>query len=195
MVDKKLFVEGAGNHNPVLKAECRRAFAKLFERAGITRRPAVIPCGGRRAAYDQFCNALEKSEAQVWLLVDSEERIAPTTTNPWDHVRARVGDAWPRPPGATDEQLQFMAVCTETWLLADAAALRAVFGRNFVPTQMPAGGIALETVDKDRVYDYLEKVTTRAYAKNSQFKVLYELDPSKLRSLPWAKRFLDEMSR
>jgi len=71
-----LFVEGGGDKNPSLASECRRAFSKLFEKAGITLRPGVIACGGRKSAYDQFCAALADDDADVWLLVDAEDTVA-----------------------------------------------------------------------------------------------------------------------
>ena len=57
-----LYVEGGGDRNPSLASECRRAFSKLFEKAGIQRRPKVVACGGRQSAYDRFCTAHQSAE-------------------------------------------------------------------------------------------------------------------------------------
>lgn len=56
---RELYVEGGGDKNPILASECRRAFSKLFEKAGVVHKPRVIACGGRKSAYDQFCDAHE----------------------------------------------------------------------------------------------------------------------------------------
>lgn len=36
---RELYVEGGGDKNPSLASECRRAFSKLFEKAGVTHKP------------------------------------------------------------------------------------------------------------------------------------------------------------
>ena len=95
----RLFVEGGGD-NDALKSECRRAFQKLLERAGMKGRlPRVVACGGRRSAFEQFCTALSESdqEGAVFLLVDAEAPV--TQQSPWDHVAQRKDDGWSRPPG------------------------------------------------------------------------------------------------
>jgi hypothetical protein len=194
--DRILFVEGGGDKNPSLASECRRAFSKLFERAGIKERPKVVVCGGRRHAYDQFCRALSENKCNVWLLVDAEEGVAAGPPfDPWAHVAARKGDGWARPEGATDEQLQFMNVVMETWLLADQDALRRVFGPKLELHGLPPVGPALETLVKPAVYAALnaaiKPTPSKGYGKGSHsFKVLAEVDPAKLRVLSWANRLL-----
>ena len=51
MVTAKLYVEGAGPRR-AQQSQCRRAFAKFFEAAGVKNRPGVEPCGGRQEAFD-----------------------------------------------------------------------------------------------------------------------------------------------
>lgn len=195
---KLLFVEGGGDHNPSLASECRRAFGKLFERAGVESRPRVVVCGGRKNAYDKFCQALAEGDSDAWLLVDAEEVMSSGPFDPWAHVKARVGDGWDRPAGAKDEYLQLMAVCMETWLVADRAALKAVFGPKVDLRRLPAPGISLEGVEKSRIQDALAKAAAptpaETYGKGSHsFKVLALVEPASLRVLSWAARFLDEM--
>lgn len=197
--ERQLYVEGGGDNNSSLASECRRAFSKLFERAGVTQRPRVIACGGRKAAYDQFCMAHEDANAEIWLLVDAEDLPAPVPPfDPWAHVMNRPGDGWARPPHATDEQLQFMSVVMETWLLADRAALKKVFGPKLDESKLPPEGASLETRRKRAVYAALATATKPTpagrYGKGAHsFKVLAEVSPAKLRALPWAERFLKEM--
>lgn len=194
-----IFVEGGGEKNPSLASECRRAFSKLFEKAGVNPRPRVVACGGRKGAYDQFCAAIAEAASDVWLLVDAEECVAGGSSfDPWTHVKAREGDGWGRPTGATDNQLQLMNVVMETWLLADHDALKKVFGPKLSTTKLPSADASLESRGKPEVYAALVAATkptpSRRYGKGvHSFKVLAEVSPAKLRVLPWASRFLAEM--
>ena len=99
----EIYVEGAGNR--ALVVQCRRAFRSLFERAGMAGRlPAVIPCGDRKATYDDFVNAPRRADLRILLLVDSEAGMLAATK--WGHVAKRVGDGWTCPPGVTEDHLQ-----------------------------------------------------------------------------------------
>lgn len=196
---RELYVEGGGDKNPSLASECRKAFSKLFEKAGIAQRPKVIACGGRQRAYQQFCTAHAEAKAAVWLLVDAEEPVAAGPPfDPWTHVSQRKGDGWKRPSGVTDDQLHFMNVVMETWLLADRASLKAVFGPKLDEAKLPSEGAALENRGKPAVYADLAAATkptpSREYGKGPHsFKVLAAVSPVKLGALSCAQRFLDAM--
>ena len=193
-----LFVEGGGDKNPSLASECRKAFSKLFDRAGIAQRPRVIACGGRQRAFDQFRDAHEAGKSEVWLLIDAEEVPAfGANHTPWDHVKNRAGDGWVRPDGARDHQLHLMNVCMETWLCADSAALKQVFGPNFDGSKLPTAA-QLETTEKQAIYKALEAATkpTKAgpYGKGSHsFKTLEKVSPDSVCELSWGRRFFDAM--
>ena len=195
---RELYVEGGGDNNPSLASECRRAFSKLFEKAGVPHKPRVIACGGRQRAYDQFCDAQGSGDAEVWLLVDAEELPSLGSNDPpWDHVKNRQGDGWNRPANASDDQLQLMTVCMETWLIADLAALKQVFGPKFDDSKLPAMA-QLENTPKQAIYKALEAATkptkAGAYGKGAHsFQILANVLPAALRKLPWGKRFLDAM--
>lgn len=192
----KLFVEGGGDGNRELRSEVREAFRALFERAGVGRSLRVIPCGGRRHAYDQFCHAVELGQ-EAWLLVDAEE--VPTGDDPWSHVAHRSSDKWARPVGVSEGRLHLMTVLMETWLLSDPAALASVLGRGFDAKKLPPATAALETLGKAQVYAVLKAATRearRSYGKGEHsFKVLARLAPERLAVLPHAARFLAEMKR
>lgn len=196
--DRRLFVEGGGDGNSSLSAECRKGFSKLFERAGVRAKPRIVACGGRKSAFDQFARAHEEDEVDAWLLVDAEACVdAGPPFDPWAHVKARPGDGWDRPDGATDDQLQFMNVVMETWLVADPAALKKVFGPKVEERRLPAAGVA-EAKDKAAIYAALAAATkptpSGGYRKGAHsFRVLANVDPEKLRRLSWADRFLTEM--
>jgi hypothetical protein len=193
-----LFVEGGGDRNPSLASECRKAFSELFKKAGVKRKPRVVACGGRALAYKQFRDAQETGGSQAWLLVDAEELPdGGTSKSPWNHVKARAGDQWERPAQANDDQLHFMAVCMETWLVADVGAMRKVFGPKLDDSKLTAPG-PLENVSKSTIYSAIEAATnpTKAgkYGKGPHsFRVLQEVSPEAIRTLSWGKRFLDEM--
>lgn len=155
-------------------------------------------CGGRQRAYDQFCDAQASGDPEVWLLVDAEELPSiGSNDSPWDHVKNRQGDGWGRPSNARDDQLHFMTVYMETWLIADPAALKQVFGPKFDDSKLPAMA-QLENTPKQAIYRALETATkptkAGAYGKGAHsFQVLANVSPAALRSLSWGKRFLDAM--
>lgn len=198
---RKLFVEGGGNNNPALKTECRRAFSKLLERAGFEGRlPRIVPCGGRRQAYDQFCTAiqgLQEHDVAV-LLVDSEDAV--TKNSSWAHVKQREGDGWGKPDGASNDQLHLMVRCMEAWFLADRKAMREFFGDGYREKALPPETGQIENVSKTDLYSKLKAATKNtktkgAYGKGEHsFKLLARLDPDLIRQAsPWAELFFSTL--
>jgi hypothetical protein len=155
-----LIVEGGGDHNQALQTECRKAFKALQESAGIPRKARVCVAGGRTKAYDRFKSELKTAQEgdRIVLLVDAEEVVAQGQTR-WGHVKQRGGDGWEMPSGATEDNLQFMAVVMETWLLAEPTgletALQGVFDAALVP-KWPDH----EAIPKQKIYDTLKRATT-----------------------------------
>lgn len=200
--DRILYVEGGGDHNSCFRTECRRAFTRMFEQAGITLKPKVRPMGGRSQAYKAFCNELAIGENHAWLLVDAEE-LAPAlkpgdTADPWAHVKVRQGDQWEQPSGATEKQLHLMNVTMETWLLCDHEALRN-HNSQISLAKLPVVNRSLEAKSKEAINkaldDAFSSTSAKKYSKGSHsFKILADVDPMKLRrTLFWADRFLLEM--
>jgi len=183
MVTTKLYVEGAGPRR-AQQSQCRRAFAKFFESAGVKNRPGVEPCGGRKEAFDNFCRAMKTAGADELplLLVDSEDTVAAEHTA-WEHLKARPSDGWDRPKGAADDQAFLMVQVMETWLLADPAALRQHFGPQFSNAPLRAWP-ALEAVPKQTVFEVLAKATAnckQTYRKGDvSFDVLASLTPARV---------------
>ena len=133
-----MYLEGGGNSKEG-KVRCREGFRKLFERCGFTgRMPALVACGSRNNAYDDFETALSKAAVADFtcLLVDSEEPVA-DVDKPWDHVSQKTDDKWPRPAGADDEQLMLMTTSMETWIVTDREALKAHFGPRLSESALP----------------------------------------------------------
>ena len=95
---RKLYIEGGGDQKR-LKSECRRAFAKFFEKAGFKgNMPRIVACGGRQSAYDDFCIAVRRlhQNESAFLLVDAEESVLGKNMNhPWNHLKSR--DNWDKP--------------------------------------------------------------------------------------------------
>ncbi|MCP4662278.1 MAG: DUF4276 family protein [bacterium] len=198
---RKLFVEGGGNNNSALKTECRRALSKLLKAAGFEGRlPRIVPCGGRRHAYDQFCTAVQNLEEHdlAVLLVDSEVAVA--ESSPWTHVKQREGDGWDKPDDASDDQLHLMVQCMEAWFLADREAMREFFGDGYREKALPPVTGQIENVSKTDMYSKLKAATKDtktkgAYGKGEHsFKLLARLDPDLVRKAsPWAERFFSTL--
>ena len=197
----RVYVEGGGSGR-ALKAKCREAFKSFFEAAGLRGRlPRVIPGGGRRQTYDDFCTALNnpRDDAFIVLLVDSEGPVA-EGAGPWTHLRNRQGDEWDRPEGATDEQAHLMVQCVEAWFLADREALRAVFGAGLRPRALPQRA-EIERVAKQDIFAGLQSAASdcarrRGYRKGrDSFDVLASLDPARVAAAsPHAKRLVDVLT-
>lgn len=201
----KLFVEGGGD-TPSLRGECRRGFARFFERAGISQKPRTVACGSRNNAFDSFCTALMQGE-RAMMLVDSEgpvPRAAQASADagrwkPWLHL-ARC-DGWRQPLDSEDLQCHLMVQCMEAWLLADRATLQAFFGRGFRANALPEPGKTLESVDKQDLFGALAMATAscrrNSYSKGAHsFELLALLDPEKVQAAsPWAARLIGTLKQ
>lgn len=195
----RIFVEGGAKGH--LAQKCRQGFARFFEKCGLgNRRPRVVSCGTRRAAYEDFCNALSRAKDNdvYLLLVDSE---APVTVDPehvWSHVKDRQGDGWDKPAAANADMLHFMVECMENWFLADPQAVEAFFGQGFKIDALPKK--KAESIAKADVYDALGKATAklkskRPYGKGEHsFALLEKISSAKVKeSGDFAKRIIEKV--
>ena len=189
-----LYVEGGGEFGSVLQTECRQAFTEFFKKAGLSSAKLdVVPCGGRRTAYDKFCEGLAVSKnCFSALLVDSEGPVC--EGGPWSHLANRAEDRWTTPAGATDRNAHLMVQAMESWLLTDVAVLVGHFGGRFNRAALPETQ-EIETVAKDDLLFSLREATRgcgRArYTKRGAFKILMKVNVEKVTSAsPYAAIWL-----
>lgn len=197
----KVYVEGGGGKsNSALNDECRRAFGKFFEAAGLKgRMPGVVACGPRRNAFEKFREELGKTGDNPFLilLVDSETRVA-EKTGAWAHLAANKDDHWKRPEGVADDQAHLMVQEMESWFLADPDTLAAYYGGKLKRDALPPAS-GLEKVAKAKVDEALKRATKDtpkgAYSKGKHsFDILARLDPAKVEAAsPHAKALLDTL--
>lgn len=196
----RIFVEGGTKGR--LADACRRGFGRFFEKAGLgQRKPRIVSCGTRRAAYEDFCHALARADKKdiYLLLVDSETEITVTKEQVWTHVKARQGDGWDQPAGADANMLHFMVECMENWLLADTHALLKYFGQGFRVDVLPKNK-NVENITKAEAYAALEAATAkcktkRPYAKGEHsFALMERIDPTMVEGAgEFAKRVIDKV--
>ncbi len=192
-----IYVEGGGDTAQTLDPFRRGMTTFLKPVVEVVRQKRmkwrVIPCGGRKQAYDAFCDALLK-EPDVFnvLLVDSEDPVV-STVSPWEHLRNRVGDQWCKPADKNDASCQMMVVCMEAWFLADPDGLKQHFGGNFDSAKLPAANQA-ESRTKAQITNALKQATRNTTAKEYQkirdgAKLLEKIDPAKVRAhCKWCDR-------
>jgi hypothetical protein len=194
MVTVKVYVEGGGDKNKDLKAECRQGFSEFFKKLGV--QPKIIACGGRSTAFNDFRKALKKlkNDEYCLLLVDSEAPV--TTPSKWQHVYLRQGDNWQKPDNATEEQLHFMVECMEAWFMADKKSLANYYGKDFKESVLPQNS-NIEDILKSSLLNSLENATKNTskgkYSKGGHsFDILSQIDANKvIANSAYAKRLYE----
>lgn len=132
----RVYIEGGGDRRRQ-KAALRMGFQKflsLLRNAARARRIGwdVILCGGRQAAFEDYCTALRTHPDSInILLVDAEASVV---TAPWHHLRAR--DGWVD-PGVGDRCCHLMVQTVEAWLIADPDTLAGYYGHDFRGSSLP----------------------------------------------------------
>jgi hypothetical protein len=177
-----IYVEGAapGISNQSV-AKFREALHAFLEKAlGDTRKPSIIPSGGRDQAYKVFRSSLKTDpEAFAILLVDSEDSVADGKTAS-AHLKDR--EKWV----VADGQAHLMVQCMESWFLADKKALAGYYREGFKEHALPKNP-AIEEIPKRDVMDGLDEATQTAsrgrYHKTRHgFEILGLIDPNKVTS-------------
>lgn len=191
----KVYIEGGGQ-TKALKTKCREGFSSFFGKAGLPKMPAVVACGSRNDAYDDFCTAVKTANADTLplLLVDSEAIIANGNTDaPWIHLKTR--DDWDKPDDVENGQAHLMVLCMESWFMADKDALAEFFGQGFHLNSLPKRA-NIEAIPKATLYSSLETAAKRTKKKtygkgDHSFGILAMIDPQKVQDAsPWAKRLI-----
>lgn len=210
MKEIKIYVEGGGD-TPQQKAELRTGFDSLLKHEKKAAQDKhlgwkLIPCGGRSQAYQAFMEAIRRAstETLVILLVDSEEamirqREAGKTESEarLRHLAAR--DSW-NLDGVDPNQIHLMVQCMESWIVSDAEALEAFYGKEFRSNKLPARQ-NLEDEPKSSLYESLKQATRDTkkgeYAKiKHASKLLSTISPSKVGArCPRFKALTDWLSR
>ena len=200
MVRIVINIEGGGD-NKTLQIELRRAFSKLFERAGFSGRMPSVDCSGsRNQAFKDFATSRKRSNVHALLLVDAEGGVAPGAPA-WQDLKQR--DGWSLDASVADD-VHLMVQVMESWFLADRAALAQVFNPGFKPQHLPGSEHDVEPIPKDDVEAGLASATRQSaagvYDRRTKGRlgprILAALDPGKLkRASPHAKRFFDRLEQ
>ena len=193
-----IFVEGGGKSKD-LRPRCRDGFAQFLEplsRAG--RRPKIVACGTRADAFKRLRIALDSQSPGSYLLLVDSEAVVSAKGSVWTHVGEREGDNWQRPVMATEDQLHFMAVCMESWLLAAPESLANFYGQNFRKGSLPKA-TDLESIDKGTILRALRLATCGTskgeYSKGKvSFAALAAVDVSVVRKrMSFCNRFANQL--
>ena len=184
VVSARIYIEGGGDSKDG-RTRCREGFHKLLRKSGLSgRMPRLVASGSRGDAFDNFkaSHSNASGPEYVALLIDSEGRVSDIEET-WGHLRR--SDGWQTPPGAQDDQVLLMTTCMETWIVADQAALREHFGREFRPNALPSA-TNLENRSTADVQSRLENATrgcAAPYAKGPRsYEVVGKLNPDTLES-------------
>ena len=200
MVKVRVYIEGGGN-SKLQHVQLRQGFNALFKKAGFAdQMPGTFAGGGRESTFDAFKTAVAAGESDVYpmLLVDSEDPVNAATA--WEHLRSRE-KTWELPAGVTDEQIQLMVTCMETWIIADRAALIRAFGPKLQTSALRPEN-DLETRLREDVQDALAHATRecgrdKVYSKGRRsFQVLAQLNPAVLKPrLKHFRRLIETLDR
>lgn len=202
LVKIKVFVEGGAFATPkshLLNTECRKAFRRFFEEAGLAgKMPAVVVCGPRNNAYSKFCDAVSKdSDEFPMLLVDSETQVA-VGSNAWGHLKHR--DNWDKPANAADDHAHLMVQVMDAWIVVDPANLAKFYKQDFNAAALPdTAHRKIESVTKEDIYAMLENATKQtqkgAYNEGKHsFKLLETTNPELVKKAsPFAEKLIDTL--
>ena len=184
----RLFVEGGGDRRVGARA-LRNGFQEFLGQVRARARERrlrwhLVMCGSRREAYERFLReAASSTDEFIVLLVDSEAEV---TKAPKAHLAERAGDEWTAWDQALDDQVHLMVQTMETWLVADAEALRAYYGGRFNSNVLPKRP-DLEKVPKENVGPALARATLKTQ-KGEYHKIrhaselLARIDPEKVQA-------------
>ena len=114
---------------------------------------------------------------------------------PRSHLKQR--DDWDKPATAPDSDCHLMVQEMESWLVADPETLKAYFGKDFDPTQLPSADAPIEDLSKDQIARSLaaaaRKTKQQGYQKGrDSFRLLETVNGTLVVARSgWAKRFVE----
>ena len=201
----KVYVEGAAigrGSKTSAPVDFRRAFSKLAGKLGVANQPSFIACGPRSETFKAAWKAFEERspEDRIILLVDSESPPSYSPESAWKHLRERAEDKWLTLEHRHARYIFMMAVCMETWIIADSSSIASEFPSCFAADKIPCWP-DLEQVEKQAVFDAIEKSTAsckdgwkKSRSGNATFQMFARLDPAIVRGkCPHANRFFDRL--
>ncbi len=156
----KIYLEGGGERKEQ-KAELRNGmtyFLRSIKETAAAKKISldVVVCGTRGKAHQSFVNSIETggSNTYPFLLVDSEE---PVTKAPKLHLTERDGWSF---PDIDEDRIHLMIQTMETWIVADAAAVKIYYtAKDFVEC-LPVSD-NLETRTKAEISKLLNQATKK----------------------------------
>ncbi|WP_276951362.1 DUF4276 family protein [Helicobacter rodentium] len=185
----KIYVEGGGNRN--LDSSLRKAFNKLLREYGICERNCKVIAGGDGGnALNSLVVSLEKYPNSI-ALIDSEEII--DTQSKLEHLRKTIKNQ-DKLKGITENNLFFMVVCMESWIVSDAEALKKHYGPGFKETKIQTSDLIHK--DKAKIMkmlkDSIREYKNKEYDKSESFKILEKASVQKIvKSNSYAKEFFE----
>ena len=193
-----IYMEGGGEGNAT-KAALRQGmdtFLQPLKEAARNKALSwkLVCCGPRNEAFQRFQNAVNSGDDVVnVLLVDAE---GPVKNPARRHLQDR--DEWDL-SFTCEDTVHLMVQTMETWIVADAAALRSYYGQRFRAQELPTTN--LEGVPKADIERSLRE-TTKATQKGRYHKIRHTSDLLKLIDVesvkarcPHCQRLFDEIGR
>lgn len=194
-----IFIEGGGDGNAG-KAALRSGFDVFLQPLKDAVREKRLPwklvmCGSRIDACNAFLHASQSGDYNhVFLLVDAEQPVKGLTIQ---HLVQRDGQH--RLGGSCEKFVHLMIETMETWIAADAEALKAYYKQGFAAGLLPRAA-NLEGVGKVRMAQLLN-LATRKTSKGPYQKILHasellkKLNPATVQSrCPSCARFFAELA-
>ena len=194
-----IYMEGGGEGNAT-KAALRQGMDTFLQPLKEAARDKalgwkLVCCGPRNEAFQRFQNAVNSGDDVVnVLLVDAE---GPVKNLARRHLRDR--DEW-NLRFTPEETVHLMVQTMETWIVADAAALRSYYGQGFGTSKLPKA-TNLETVPKPTVERSLDEATEpmqkgRYHKIRHASDLLKRIDMERVKArCPHCQRLFDEIGR
>lgn len=184
MVKRRIYVEGGGNRN--LDSKLRQAFANLLENYDIKKDNYNIVAGGARS---ETVKSLNHNPGSI-ILIDSENIIEDDQSKV-DFLKQTIKDINSE---ISEDNLFFMVVCMETWIIADVSALEKFYGNNFngdkIKNQDPTLREKKDVLDM--IKNSIKECSKSSYEKSHGFEILKDVDVQKIvKSNKYAKEFFD----